>query len=105
MDELPGEVKQAEQLTVADVKRWHWGLEHGDVWDIFFFSGAGLFCICPRARWSDFIHGNCLRLDTQRDCQIVYADMEVQTQKIMRAAANRSKFLGPGSVWNWNGWA
>ena len=38
MDELPGEVKQAEQLTVADVKRWHWGLEHGDVWDIFFFQ-------------------------------------------------------------------
>jgi hypothetical protein len=33
MDELQGEVKQAEQLTVADVKRWHWGLEHGDVWD------------------------------------------------------------------------
>lgn len=42
MDELPGEVKQAEQLTVADVKRWHWGLEHGDVWDIFF--SAVLVC-------------------------------------------------------------
>lgn len=68
------------------------------VWNMAMFgtrilSGAGLFCIGPRASWSDFSHGNCLRLNTQRDCQIVYADIEVQTHKTMRAAANRSKFL------------
>ena len=31
VDELPGKVKQAEPLTVADVKRSHWVLEHGEV--------------------------------------------------------------------------
>ena len=25
--------------------------------------GAALFCIYARARWSDFIHGNCIRVD------------------------------------------
>ena len=39
------------------------------------------------------IHGSCLRLDTQTDGQIVYADMEVQIHKTMRASANRFKFL------------
>ena len=92
VDELPGKVKQAEPLTVADVKRLHWVLEHGEVWDKV-FSGSALFCIYSRARWSDFIHGSCLRLDTQTDGQIVYADMEVQIHKTMRASANRFKFL------------
>ena len=92
VDDLPGKVKQAEPLTVSDVKRLHWVLEHGNVWDKV-FSGAALFCIYARARWSDFIHGNHLRLDTQTDGTIVYADMEVQVHKTMRASANRFKFL------------
>ena len=92
VDDLPGKVKQAEPLTVSDVKRLHWVLKHENVWDKV-FSGAALFCIYARARWSDFIHGNHLRLDTQTDGTIVYADMEVQVHKTMRASANRFKFL------------
>ena len=92
VDDLPGKVKQAEPLTVADVRHLHYVLEHGDVWDKV-FSGGALFCIYSRARWSDFIHGSCLRLDTQTDGLIIYADMEVQAHKTMRASANRFKFL------------
>ena len=52
-----------------------------------------MFCIYARARWSEFFHGSHLRLDTQTDGTIVYADMEVQDHKTMRALANRFKFL------------
>ena len=101
VDDLPGKVHQAEPLTVSDVKRLHWVLEHRSVWDRI-FSGAALFCMHARARWSDFIHGNHLRLDTQTDGNIVHADMEVQVHKTMRASANRFKF-GLGCVGHWNG--
>ena len=91
VDNLSGKVK-AEPLTVSDVKQLHWVLEHGNVWDRV-FSGAALFCIYARARWSVFILGNYLRLDFQTDGNIVYADMEVQVHKTMRASANHFKFL------------
>ena len=92
VDDLPGKVKQAEPLTVADVRHLLYVLEQGDVWDKV-FSGGALFCIYSRARWSDFIHGSCLPLDAQTDGLIIYADMEVQVHKTMRASANRFKFL------------
>ena len=69
-------VKQAEPLTVSDVRHLHYVLEHGDVWDKV-FSGGALLCIYSRARWSDFIHGSSLRLATQTDGLIIYAGTEV----------------------------
>ena len=92
VDDLPSKVKQSAPLTVLDVKRLHRVLEHGNVWDRV-FSGATLFCFHSRARLSDFIHGNPLRLDTQADGTLVYADMGVQVRETVRASANRFKFL------------
>ena len=61
---------------------------------IGFFSGAALFCLYARARWSDFIHGNCIRLDVLDSTgKVAYADVEVQIHKTMKAAANKFKFL------------
>lgn len=58
------------------------------------FCGAALFCIYSRARWSDFVHGSCIRLDTlETDGKSAYADMEVQIHKTMPASSKRFKFL------------
>lgn len=58
------------------------------------FCGAALFCIYSRARWSDFVHGSCIRLDVlETDGRVAYADMEVQIHKTMRASSKRFKFL------------
>eukprot|EP00435_Cladocopium_sp_Y103_P033307 s2858_g8.t1 len=92
VDGVQGKVQQAAPLTVSDVECLHWHLEHGELWNKV-FSGAALFCIYSRARWSDFIHGNCIRLDANLDGTVAYADMEVQIHKTMRASANRFKFM------------
>lgn len=70
------------------------------------------FLIYSRARWSDFIHGNGLRLDYNLDGTVAYADMEVRIHKTMHPASNRFRFLdlvasrnGVSGI-NWvNGWA
>lgn len=92
-DAVPGKVKQAAPLTVADVQKLHECLQSGDTWNRV-FCGAALFCIFSRARWSDFVHGSCIRLDVlETDGRVAYADMEVQIHKTMRASSKRFKFL------------
>ena len=91
--DVANKLNQAAPLTVADIWQLHLCLDTGDAWDRV-FSGAALFCIYARARWSDFIHGNCVRLDVLDSTgQVAYADMEVQIHKTMKAAANKFKFL------------
>ncbi|CAL1150630.1 unnamed protein product [Cladocopium goreaui] len=91
--DVANKLNQAAPLTVADIWQLHLCLDTGDAWDRV-FSGAALFCIYARARWSDFIHGNCIRLDVLDSTgQVAYADMEVQIHKTMKAAANKFKFL------------
>ena len=91
--DVANKLNQAAPLTVADIWQLHLCLDTGDAWDRV-FSGAALFCIYARARWSDFIHGNCVRLDVLDSTgQVAYADMEVQIHETMKAAANKFKFL------------
>ena len=59
----------------------------------FLQEHACLFCVYSRARWSDFCHGDAIRLDFADDGSIAYADMEVYIHKTMNSAANRFKFL------------
>ena len=87
-----GRVNQAAPLLVKDVLRLHHILEEGQLWDAV-FAGAALFCINSRARWSDFIHGSCIRTDMLPDGTICYADMEVHIHKTMHAAAHRFQFM------------
>ena len=105
-DGAVGKVNQADPLSVRDIERLHEVLEVGHVWDRT-FAGAALFCTYSRARWSDFVHGSCIRIDENPEGFIFYADMEVHIHKTMHAAANRFKFLdlvatGSGiSGFNW----
>lgn len=87
-----GKVNQAESLSVSDIEMLHSILTNAASWDSA-FAGACLFCVYSRARWSDFCHGQCLRLDKNADGTIAYADMEVYIHKTMRASANRFRFL------------
>ena len=104
--ELVAKWNQSDPLTVRDIQKLHEVLEFGQTWDTI-FAGAAFFCIYPRARWSDFVHGSCLRVDEGEDGFIYYADMEVHMHKTMNAAANRFRFLdlvasGSGiSGFNW----
>ena len=84
--------QQAEPLSVRDVCLLHEVLDSGQVWDRA-FAGACLFCIYARARWSDFCHGDTLRLDFSADGRIAYADMEVYIHKTMHSSAKRFRFL------------
>ena len=91
--DFANKLNQASPLTVADIWHLHTCLDNGDAWDRV-FSGAALFCIYARARWSDFIHGNCIRVDVlESSGKVAYVDMEVQTHKTMQATANKFKFL------------
>jgi hypothetical protein len=91
--DFANKLNQASPLTVADIWHLHTCLDNGDAWDKV-FSGAALFCIYARARWSDFIHGNCIRVDVlESSGKVAYVDMEVQIHKTMQAAANKFKFL------------
>lgn len=71
--ELGAKVLQAEPLRVNDVCTLRDILEHGHIWDRA-FAGACLFCIYSRARWSDFCHGDAIRLDYAADGSVAYAD-------------------------------
>ena len=91
--DFANKLNQASPLTVADIWHLHTCLDNGDAWDRV-FSGAALFCIYARARWSDFIHGNCIRVDVlESSGKVAYVDMEVQIHKTMQATANKFKFL------------
>jgi hypothetical protein len=91
--DVANKLNQAAPLTVADIWQLHLCLDTGDAWDRV-FSGAALFRIYARARWGDFIRGNCIRLDVLESTgKVDYADMEVQIHKTMKAAANKFKFL------------
>ena len=83
-----GKANQAGPLTVANLERLHASLEGtGDAWDKL-ASGAFLFCVYSRARWSDFIHGGQVKLD-----RISYVEMDIAIHKTMHAAARRFRFL------------
>ena len=88
-----GKANQAEPLTVANLERLHAILEGtGDAWDKL-ASGAFLFCVYSRARWSDFIHGSQVKLDRFSDGRISYVEMDIAIHKTMHAAARRFRFL------------
>lgn len=85
--------KQAAPLRVADLVALHEILEGAqDQWDKA-MSGACLFCVYSRARWSDFIHGGKVELDRYSDGSIAYIEMLVGIHKTMFASARRFKFL------------
>ena len=84
---------QAAPLKVSEVQMLHDALESSqDIWDRV-AAGAFLFCIYSRARWSDFIHGHSIELDTLEDGDIAYAEMHVSVHKTMFASARRFRFL------------
>lgn len=56
------------------------------MWDRL-ISGAFLFCVYARARWSDFIHGGKVTLDKFSDGRVAYIEMDVTIHKTMFAAA------------------
>ena len=102
-----GKANQADPLTVANLERLHSILEgSGDAWDKL-ASGAFLFCVYSRARWSDFIHGGEVKLDRFSDGRISYGDMDVTIHKTMHAASRRFRFLNltaPGVGVHGNDW-
>ena len=56
-------------------------------------SGACLFCVYAKARWSDFIHSGKMSLDRLSDGTIAYVEMDVAIHKTMFASARRFRFL------------
>ena len=84
---------QAAPLKVSEVQMLHDALESSqDIWERV-AAGAFLFCIDSRARWSDFIHGHSIELDTLEDGDIAYAEMHVSVHKTMFSSARRFRFL------------
>ena len=102
-----GKASQADPLTVANLERLHAILEgSGDAWDKL-ASGAFLFCVYSRARWSDFIHGGQVKLDRFSDGRISYVEMDATIHKTMHAASRRFRFLNltaPGVGVHGNDW-
>ncbi len=56
-------------------------------------SGACLFCVYARARWSDFMHSGKMTLDRFSDGSIAYVEMDVAVHKTMFASARRFRYL------------
>ena len=84
-----GKANQADPLTVANLEQLHTTLEgKGDIWDRL-ISGAFIFCVYARARWSDFIHGGQVKLDKFSDGRVACVEMDVTIHKTMHAAARR----------------
>ena len=102
-----GKANQAEPLAVTHLEQLHTILERkGDIWDRL-ISGAFLFCVYARARWSDFIHGGKVTLDKFSDGRVAYIEMDVTIHKTMFAAARRFRFLNlaaPGVGVHGNDW-
>ena len=84
---------QAAPLRVSDLVLLHETLETSDDdWNRL-MSGACLFCVYARARWSDFIHSGKMVLDHFSDGSIAYVEMDVAIHKTMFASARRFRFL------------
>ena len=85
---------QAAPLTVNELQTLHDILsDHRmDAWDRL-FSGATLFCVYARARWSDFQHGDHLTADMNEQDIPEFLEMSVTVHKTMRASANRRKYM------------
>ena len=84
---------QAAPLKVSDLVLLHETLETSDDdWNRL-MSGACLFCVYARARWSDFIHGGKITLDHYSDGSIAYVEMDVSVHKTMFASARRFRYL------------
>ena len=74
---------QAAPLRVSDLVLLHETLETSDDdWNRL-MSGACLFCVYARARWSDFIHSGKMVLDHFSDGSIAYVEMDVAIHKTM----------------------
>ena len=86
---------QAAPLKVSDLVLLHETLETSDDdWNRL-MSGACLFCVYARARWSDFIHGGKITLDHYSDGSIAYVEMDVAVHKTMFASARRFRYGKP----------
>ena len=84
---------QAAPLRVSDLVLLHETLETSDDdWNRL-MSGACLFCVYARARWSDFIHSGKMSLDRFSDGSIAYVEMDVAVHKTMFASARRFRYL------------
>ena len=84
---------QAAPLRVSDLVLLHETLETSDDdWNRL-MSGACLFCVYARARWSDFIHNGKMSLDRFSDGSIAYVEMDVAVHKTMFASARRFRYL------------
>ena len=84
---------QAAPLKVSDLVLLHETLKTSDDdWNRL-MSGACLFCVYARARWSDFIHGGKITLDHYSDGSIAYVEMDVSVHKTMFASARRFRYL------------
>ncbi len=98
---------QAALLKVSDLVLLHETLETSDDdWDRL-MSGACLFCVYARARWSDFIHCGRITLDRFSDGSIAYVEMDVAVHKTMFASARRFRYLNlaaPGLGVHGTGW-
>ena len=84
---------QAAPLKVKDLVVLHETLESSeDDWNRL-MSGACLFCVYARARWSDFIHSGKMTLDRYSDGSIAYVEMDVAVHNTMFASARRFRYL------------
>ena len=85
--------RQADSVTVADLRLLHEVLEGpSELWDRA-MAGASLFCVYSRARWSDFIHGGCVEIDKLEDDCIACIEIQVIIHTTMHASARRFRFL------------
>ena len=90
--DVPSVISQASPLKVDELKMLHTKLLTGETRDRI-FSGAILFAVYSRARWSDLMH--CTEVLLDRDDHNVLRFMEGHTasHKTMRAEMFKHRFL------------
>ena len=69
MNDVPSQISQASALQVAELRKLHDVLEHGEPWDQV-FAGAALFAVYARSRWADLMH--CCEIIVDRDKTTMY---------------------------------
>ena len=89
-------VSRADPMRVSDVLALHSKLadEEGPPWDRL-MSGAALFCIYARCRWSDMQHIDSLLLEPDEQGFSEFGSAVIDIHKTMHFA---SKHLGPWSL-------
>ena len=87
------DVKQASTLTVAELRKIHKVLDHGDdMWDRC-FCGMVLLTTYGRARWTDICHTERLILDKDENGEVAFLECRIGIHKTQRAKQFKHQFL------------